>query len=480
MWLAWAVPFAVYASSLNGGVGYWDTGEAQTVPWIFGIMHPTGFPAYTVIGGFFAHAFAFGAVSWRMALFSALCTSGAAWLIARIVVELDGHPWIAAACAWVYAFGNIAWVRGTRAEVHTLALFFAMSALYFAIRWYRRGDARALVAGALAWGLAMATHPLTAFLLPAFLVLFAVRVRTTPPRAVALAFAALLCGLALYAYLPIRSSMVTAQSLDPTRSLGLPPGRAFWDNNHPATWNGFRTEVTGAEFPTRGALASMLDPHNYTAQGPSFCVLVLQQLTPLCVLFALGGLAVMVRRDRWLAPALVLAFVFPVAFAFAFSIEADKERYYLISLAVLMVLCGYGAGALARALPPMRRAAAAALALMAVVLLGVNRETFQQARNLGAQPMIAAIVAKTPPNAILIAPWLDATPLAYAAYVERSLGDRIVDCAWLADNADMVPQWALRRPVYVVGELFGQVPGYTAVQVSKAPDLWKLQRNVQK
>lgn len=478
--MAWVVPLAVYAGSLNGGVGFWDTGEAQTVPYIFGIMHPTGFPAYTILGGFFGHAFAFGAVSWRMALFSALCMSGAAWLVARIIVELDGHPWIAAACAWVFAFGSVPWTRGTRAEVHTLALFFALLALYFAVRWYRGGDSRALIAGALAWGLAIATHPITAFLLPAFLVLFAVRVRATPLRAIALAVLALFCGVGLYAYLPIRSEMVTAQSLDPTRSLGLPPGKAFWDNNHPASWSGFRTEVTGAEFPTGGALASMLDPQNYRKNGPGFCLLLLQQVTPVCVLFALGGLVVLVRGDRWLALALVLAFVYPVAFAFAFSIEADKERYYLISLAVTMVLCGYGAAALARAVMVMRRSTAAILAIMAIALLGVNRETFQQPRDLGAQANIETIVERTPPNAVLIAPWLWATPLAYAAYVEHSLGERIIDCAWLADDADRVPQWAAHRPVYVVGQLFGSVPGYRTVKVSSSPDLWKLQRIVSK
>ena len=42
--------FAVYRATLLPGLGAWDTGEAQTVLPILGTMHPTGFPAYAIIG----------------------------------------------------------------------------------------------------------------------------------------------------------------------------------------------------------------------------------------------------------------------------------------------------------------------------------------------------------------------------------------------------------------------------------------------
>ncbi|HLI95717.1 MAG TPA: DUF2723 domain-containing protein [Candidatus Baltobacteraceae bacterium] len=468
------MPLAIYAASLNHAPAYWDTGEAQTVPWIFGIMHPTGFPAFTLIGGLFAHVFAIGPVSWRMGFFSALAASGAAWLVARMCCEFAPFPWIAAASAWVFAFGEIAWVRATRAEVHTLALFFAMLAVFAAVRWYRSGDARMLVGGALAWGLGLATHPITALLAPAFALLFFARLRTATVRGVALALLALICGLALYAYLPVRSEIVTARRLDPTRSLGLPPGRAFWDNNHPAAWDGFKREVTGADFGAGGAFREMVDPQIYAAQGPVFFMELLHEITPLCALLALGGLAALLRRDRWLAIALFLAFAGPTAFAFAFRIEADPDRYYLISFAISMVLAGYGAAAIARALPAFRRILAALLAVMAIALIVINRSTFDQPYGSDAQAVIDTVVEKTPDNAVLIAPWLYATPLAYAAYVEHRLGHRILDCSWLADDAPMVPIWMKTRPVYVVGQLFGQVPGYRAVRIQASGDLFKV------
>jgi 4-amino-4-deoxy-L-arabinose transferase-like glycosyltransferase len=446
----------VYVASLNGAVGYWDTGEAQTVPWIFGIMHPTGFPAFTLLGGAFAHVFAIGAVSWR------------------IGVELEGHAWIALACALVFAFGEVTWTRGTRAEVHTLALFFALLAIWSAVRWYSTGSRCALIAGALAWGLGIATHPITALLLPAFLLLLLVRLRRTAWRSIALAVLALACGLALYAYLPARSAMVTAQQLDPTRSIGLAPGKSFWDTNHPSSWRGFVREVSGEQFPTRSALASMIDRDVYRAEAPGFFLLLLREITPLCALAALGGLFALLRRDRWLALGLLFAFAFPAAFAFAYSIEADRSRYYLISFAASLVLASYGASAVARALPVLRRTAAGILAAMAVVLFLLNRGTFAQPHSTGAQASITTVVEKTPRNAVLIAPWLFATPLAYSAYVDHALGNRIVVAAWLADEASHVPRWTRGRPVYVVGRLFGKVHGYRTVRIPGSPDLWKV------
>ena len=50
LWLAWLVPLALFLATAYRDVGYWDTGEMDTVPYILGIAHPTGFPAYVLLG----------------------------------------------------------------------------------------------------------------------------------------------------------------------------------------------------------------------------------------------------------------------------------------------------------------------------------------------------------------------------------------------------------------------------------------------
>ena len=471
------MPLAVYAASLNGAISYWDTGESQVVPWIFGIAHPTGFPVFTIAAGIFAHVFAAGTVAWRIALFSAIAMSVAAWAVFRILHELEADTWIALGAACVFAFGQIVWTRGTRAEVHAVAACFAALTLYFAVRWYVRCDSRAFIWGALCWGLGIATHPVVVLLAPAFLVVLCARTRRLTIRSFALALAVLFCGLAIYAYLPLRSAMVTQARLDPTLRLGDAPGKAFWDMNHPSSWDGFKQEISGSDYGTGGFLAAMIHPHTYQEGAPPFLAQLWREFTPFGILFALGGIVALARRDAVLAVALVLAVTIPAIFAFGYTIEADIARYYLIPFFVVAIFMGYGASAIARALPEMRTASILAMAGLAIGLLVVNHDTFAQPQSMGASGLIRTVVMQTPDDAILLAPWIDSTALAYAAYVDGSLGHRIVDSAWLSDEAARVPRWMREgRHVYVVDQVFGSVPGYRLIKIPGSPDLYRIAR----
>ena len=44
------VALAIYLRTMLPSTGFWDTAEAQTVPYTLSIFHPTGFPTYTLIG----------------------------------------------------------------------------------------------------------------------------------------------------------------------------------------------------------------------------------------------------------------------------------------------------------------------------------------------------------------------------------------------------------------------------------------------
>jgi MFS family permease len=469
------VPLTVYTASLESAISYWDTGESQVVPWIFGIAHPTGFPAFTIAAGIFAHVFAIGTVAWRIAFFSAIAMSAASWAIFRALRELRCDTWIALGAGWVFAFGEIAWTRGTRAEVHALAACLAALTIYFSVRWYERGEHRAFVLGALCWGLAIATHPIAGLLAPALLVVLFARRGTIRLRSFALALLMLSCGLALYAYLPIRSAMVTQARLDPTLALGDPPGKAFWDMNHTATWDGFKHFLSGSDFGVGGAFAAAVKWQTYRDGVPPFLKELWREITAFGLLLTAGGMVALFRRSPWLAAALFLAAACPAIFAFGYPTEADLARYYLIPFLVAAILAGYGASAIARASPELRAISMLLMPAIAVTLLIVNRDTFQQPSYTGAAELISTIVASTPDDAVLLAPWIDSTALAYAAYVDHSLGHRIVDSAWLSDEAARVPGWMRQgRHVYVVDQVFGSVTGYRLIRIPGSPDLFRV------
>ncbi len=471
------MPLAVYAASLDGAVSYWDTGESQVVPWIFGIAHPTGFPAFTLAAGIFAHLFPAGTVAWRIALFSAIAMSAACWAIFLSLRELKCGPWIALGASWMFAFGEIAWTRGTRAEVHALAAAFAALTLYFCVRWYERGEPKAFALGTLCWGFAIATHPVTVLLAPALLVAFYARVRTLRLRTFAQGLLLLGIGLSLYAYLPIRSAIVTHAQLDPTLALGEPPGKAFWDMNHPATWAGFRSFLSGSDYGALKAFLAALSPETYRTGAPPFFMWLWREFTALGILIAAAGAIALARSRPWLAAALFLAAVCPAVFAFGYPVEADIQRYYLIPFIVTAILVGYGANAIAKAMPELRVPSSLVLPAIAVTLLILNRGTFEQPKSTGAEGLIRTVQSATPNDAVLLAPWIDSTALAYAAYVDRSLGRRIVDSAWLSDEAGRVPGWIRAgRPVYVVDQVFGSVPGYRLIRIPGSPDLYRIEK----
>jgi hypothetical protein len=473
--LAWLLPLLVYALSARRDVWFWDTGEMDTVPWILGIAHPTGFPAYVVSGFVFSHVLPFGSVALRMSLMSALAMSGAAWFVARCVDDEADNPWIAAGCAWIFAFGSIAWTRGARAEVHALAAFTIAATIFFALRWYRTEQRRDFYLASLAWGVGLAVHPVVVLLLPGLLLLFVARLYALQGWEPAVAMLLALAAAAIwYPYLPLRSAYVTAHALDPTRSLGLPIGGAFWDYDHPASWRGFVALAGGGDFDVSGGFHALFSRSTYGTGLAAYAVQFVNEFTPFGTIVAAAGVVAGALRDRIRTIALVLFGIACIPFGIGFPPESDPNRYFLTSFIVAAIFIGEAAAWLAQRLPRARVLPAVILAGIACALLVENRWIFTEAADASARALISGVQHATPGNAVLVANWEDAPPLAYAAYVEHSLDRRIVEAAWLSDVADQVPRWAATRPVFAIGEPPDEVPGYRLAAVRSQALIYRL------
>jgi len=199
------VSAGLYLATAQREPAFWDTGEMQAVPWILGIAHPTGFPAFVLGAYAFSHVVPFGSVAWRMSAFSALAVVVSTFALYRTALRMAGSAAIAFGASLLFATCDIVWVHATRAEVHALSLAFTSVALLLALR-YRdgEGDANLRYAG-IAYGLALATHPV-ALWAPPGLLLVAVT------RRIGLALGMQTCGCVVlaatlpYAYLPQRSA----------------------------------------------------------------------------------------------------------------------------------------------------------------------------------------------------------------------------------------------------------------------------------
>ncbi len=473
--LSWLVPLCIYAVSARRDVWFWDTGEMDTVPWILGIAHPTGFPAYVLLGYVFSHAIPIGSVALRMSLMSACATAGAAYFVFCIAEDGGARPWIATASAWLFAFGSIVWTRGTRAEVHALAACAFAATIYYALRWYASGSRRDLYAAAIAWGIGMAVHPALLLALPAIAFLTLTRRGAVSSADIARAACLGIVSMAVwYAYLPLRSWYVAARGADPSRALGI-AGGPFWDYDHPASLHGFAALASGGDFSLGSVINAILSGSSHGLGITMYWPELLNEVSPLGVAAIAVGVLVAWRRSPGRAAALMLFAIPCVVFAAGFPPESDPRRYFIGSFAVAAVFIAAAVEYVAARVPRLASPAVVAFALLALLMVVENRWVFAQVSDERARAVIVDVQRYTPPNAILVANWLDAPPLAYAAYVEHSLRSRTIAAAWVGDIGPHVGLWLRSRPVFVVGTSnAGGLHGYRLVALAAGSPVYRL------
>jgi hypothetical protein len=463
---AFAVPLLVYLASLRGDVSYWDTGDLQTVPYILGIPYPTGFPGFVLAGWVWSHTVPLGNVAWRLNLLGAVACAGTAAALAALLLALGTAAAVAFGAAVAYALAYVPWTHATYVDVHPIAFCAVAWAVAFAARWGRSGRRADGTAVAAAAAVALACDNSTVLMLPG---IAAVALARRPPwrRTLPVAAVALLAVLAAYAYLPLRSAAVTAARVDPTLALGVPPGRPFWDDGHPATWPGFVRVVTGRDFAPEGAVGGMFAPPALDAAATGFAPLAAHDLGGLLPWLALAGGALLWWRAPFACAGLALLGAAPVLFASAYAVESEATRYYLPAYFVLVAAAAYAVAALdagLRGAPRFAVLGAIALAWCALLVGDVNAGAplFAQPGDRTAHGWIERVAAVTPAHAIVVAGWDDATPLAYGTYVLHALGDRIVLTAGAHEYASRYRTWLRTRPVVVVSGDPETFPGFRA------------------
>jgi hypothetical protein len=462
--LAFAVPLAIYVASAYHDVMYWDIGEMDTVPYILGIAHPPGYPLYTLIGWAFTHLVPVGSVAFRMSLLSALAIAGVCWFIFRMA---------GLAAALLFAFGQDAWTHATRAEPHTFVALAFAALLFYLLRWVLDGRPRDLYASALAFGLGIAVHPIVLTALPGLLAAVVARAHETAPRTWRNAAAIACVSVAVwFAYLPLRSAYVDAHHVDPVARLGISDG-AFWNYGDPAHGANLATLVTGSDVAVGDVRYGFTNPA-FTHGFVHFIQFALVDLTPLGIVLAVVGLIVFFRRD-FKGAVVACATVLPSAlFAFGFAAESEVNRYFLPIFILLTVCAGY-------ALRSIRWRAARITAYvctgLAIVYLIVSQSHFfDQPYDDRATSDAAEIVRATPRDAVIIATWVIAPPLAYDAYVLHQTGRRTIVASWYGDQIDRLPQWYVAHPLYVAGTPEGSVPGFRLERMPTHAELYRVER----
>lgn len=495
-------------SGLMPGVGFWDTGEFQTVLPIMGTAHPTGYPTYVLLG-FLGNILLtpIGEPAFRITVLSLLAVATAAGATVLLVRRLTGSMIIGVAAGIGLATTPVVWANATRADPHPIHLVFVALLLLALVRWMdarrdaeddpaaRRGADRRLVLAAVVFGLAAGNHSLMLLLIPP-IALFVLAVDPGIWRRWKLVLGCLAAALGtvalVYLELPIRGGLVPASLI----------------YGQPATWDGFWYIALAEQF--RGSLS---DP--FADLGTKFddlLELARNQLGLVAFAIPPAFLVAAYRAPRY-ALLTGLTVLITVWFNESYA-NADINRYYLGPALIVWTWIGILAAEAAdlvavlvgslvirsRAVslddPLVRRTSMAAAAMVGIVLLlptvgdlDARRHAADRSGDRGATAWLAEALPAIPQDAVLVSWWYTSTALWYAQHVQGLRPDiEIIDDRTMLDRdlgraPDVIARYLGTRPVYVIrlegrdtDELTGQFDmsvvasgGSTAVWVVYGP-----------
>jgi hypothetical protein len=471
---------ALYRTTLLPGVGAWDTAEAQTVLPLMGTMHPTGFPAFVLLGWLASVILQpLGEPAFRMNLLAALLARCAAGTTVLVLRRLSVPLPVAAAAAVGLALTPIAWHISSAIDAHALHLALLALVVLTLLRWaaladvrrnrpddaaaVRRAD-RALLVASGVFGVSLANHALTLLLIPAVgLYVLAVEPGILRrPRLVAAALGTCL-GVAALLYLEL-----------PLRAGPFPAPIVY---GSPDTWDGFWEVVLGRQF--QGDAAGMLS--DLPAKLATLASFSVAQLGALALLVPPAFLVTAVRFPRY---ALLSGVATGLTCLFAASyVNASIERYYLgpaffawTWLAVAAATAAQAAGArLGRTAaadrpagrPPRSRgwsaarllpvaALSVALLLPTIAALPARRDGADRSHDHVMEAWLDEAMASLDRNAVVLSWWSYSTTLWYGQLIEGRRPDvTVIDDRTLIDEGlgsvmDAIDANLGRRPVYVI------------------------------
>ena len=403
--VAFFVAALVYIRTMLPGVSFGDWAEAEMIPGRLGILHPTGYPLYILVGKLFS-LLPVESVAYRASLLSAMAAAGAVGVAVLIAVRLGVRPVVATGAALCVAFTGTLWQEATFSEMNGLHLLLVALLLHRGLIWRAERRTRDLLLGALIAGLCISNHGLAITVVP-FVVLFVLfdarREIATSPMLLLQAAGAFVLGLVPYLYLPLRA---------------LAGPREVYASF--LTWDGFFAHVSGAQFRGDMHFLSLESVGTVWTAAPQVIAHLLATSNVAFAALGIFGVTMLVLRDRWFGSLLVVLGVVNV-YIYA-NYLGDLSHYLLTTwliLAIGLAIAADGAVNLAvDALGSRVSAIQYAVLLLPIFLLTSNWSTHDQSANDAGERFTAEVFAALPPNAVLITYWDALAPLSYKHCVE--------------------------------------------------------------
>ncbi len=217
----------IYLLTLSPALSFIDSGELAAVCATLGIAHPPGYPLYAQLGRIFSF-FPFGEPIFRFNLMSAfwvsltnLCLFLSLILISDIFFSKEFKTGLKLSATVLitilFSFSRILWSQALINEVYSLNIFLCSLIILIALYWYKTNlnttNSNTQISPlvyllAYLVGLSSGNHFLSLLLLPAlfYLLISSIKLRSYSLKSLILILGALIIGVSIYLYLPIRAA----------------------------------------------------------------------------------------------------------------------------------------------------------------------------------------------------------------------------------------------------------------------------------
>lgn len=440
------LPAIVYLRTMPSTVYGLDSAELSVGAYTLGLVHPPGYPLYLLLGKLFTFL-PVGNVGYRLNLMSTVFGIATILLVYFIARRLTGQPVAALAAALLLAFSWYFWTDAIVAEVYTLQAAFTAGLLWLLLIWRERGEPRWLYGFALVAGLSCANYPATGLIAPgliAFIWLTERKVLLSRRHVAAMAglFGA---GLLVYLYLPLRylaqpafNYMGRYDAAGNFHAANLTDPVILWQTLTGGPFQGLMFDYSVGEAMRQAGRYLYFLWGNFLAVG-----------LPL----GLVGVAHGWRRDRAVALSTGLMYVVYVLFFVNYRV-VDKHTMFLPSYVIWALWIAWGYEALTEWIgTAWRPALQAAFLGIAVTALFVNFSLADVSWDRRAYRNAADMLAVVGPNALILADWGYAAPIAYLQLTENRRADvKVINRFFIsfADMRDLVDHAIDNRPVYTV------------------------------
>ncbi len=426
-WLVIFLVFLVYLFTLSPTVGLIDSGELATGCYLLNILHPTGYPLFTILGRL-ATLVPLGTVVNRLAVTSALFSTAGVGLFLLLCRQLGFRPLTSAGVGALLALSPSIWSVSTDVEVYSLTFLLTISV------WLAAVGCRLSLFGYIA-GLTLTNHMsgLTA-VLGAMLAMIGQHRRHFIRYLTKIGLFFLL-GLSLYLFLLLRARC------EPLFCWGNPVNlERFW-------WH-----ITGRQYQVWMFSLPFSEVIKNGVKGLS---LLARTFGYVLIPFILIGFFQLFREKRGLTVGLTLTILLAFIYAINYSIP-DIEAYYIPALVPLAIFCVAGLDWLSTLgidlKSKIKNIGFWILAVVVVMVFFLNYPVQNRRSDWVAYDQAMNTLISADSNAIIITDWWDTyAPIFYLQVIEKVRPDvciidkELIRRSWYFNYLAKAYPWLIER-----------------------------------